>query len=231
MPRQKLGVGTQVPKVQRTCCTPRWHCEGRFRIIRCIHQARSVNITNESNWRYIKGTYSWCSIRLYPSQSVQTSGYVCHDTKLPKAWSNIRRTSGSPWTKFVRTSSCRITGVKHYSKRSIGHGWKKSTKLRMLILCIVSKVYFSRHAWMTLHSLERSKTLILCGRRWMKHVDLGEPTSFLDHVFLGRTQRAWKPDESIVWRVQKDVRIAILCQSNWKVGWLWKIACESDRLV
>ena len=69
---------------------------------------------------------------------------------------------------------------------------------RMLILCIVSKVYFSRHAWMTLHSLERSRTLIPMWKNWMKHVDLGEPTSFLDHVYLGCTQCECKPDESRV---------------------------------
>ena len=32
----------------------------------------------------------------------------------------------------------------------------------------------------------------------MKHVDLGEPTSFLDHVYLGCTQRECKPNEDIV---------------------------------
>ena len=33
-------------------------------------------------------------------------------------------------------------------------------------------------------------------KKWMKHVDLGEPTSFLDHVYLGCTQCECKPDES-----------------------------------
>ena len=32
----------------------------------------------------------------------------------------------------------------------------------------------------------------------MKVVDLGEPTSFLDHVYLGRTQRECKPNETII---------------------------------
>ena len=30
-----------------------------------------------------------------------------------------------------------------------------------------------------------------------KEVDLGEPTSFLDHVYLGCTRRDWKPDADI----------------------------------
>ena len=32
----------------------------------------------------------------------------------------------------------------------------------------------------------------------MKHVDLGEPTSFLDRVHLGCSQRKCKPNESMV---------------------------------
>ena len=35
-------------------------------------------------------------------------------------------------------------------------------------------------------------------KKLMKLVDLGEPTSFLDHVFLGCTQRQCKPNEIII---------------------------------
>ena len=66
---------------------------------------------------------------------------ICTDIQLPYYW-----------------------GETSFEKCSTGHGWKKSTELRVLILCVVRKVYFSRYTWMTLHSLERSKTLILCGR-------------------------------------------------------------------
>ena len=62
--------------------------------------------------------------------------------------------------------------------------------------------------------------------------DLGEPTSFLDHVYLGCTQRAWKPDDSVVDENRKMFESWIyICQSDWKVAWLREIACEHDRLV
>ena len=32
----------------------------------------------------------------------------------------------------------------------------------------------------------------------MNNVDIGEPTSFLDHVYLGCTQRECKPNETII---------------------------------
>ena len=43
---------------------------------------------------------------------------------------------------------------------------------------------------MTSSWLERNRILIRCGNYLLnKEVDLGEPTSFLDHVYLGCTQR------------------------------------------
>ena len=54
----------------------------------------------------------------------------------------------------------------------------------------------------------------------MKHVDLGEPTSFLDHVYLGCTQRECKPDESLVDECRKMFESRICAGANEKVTWL-----------
>ena len=51
---------------------------------------------------------------------------------------------------------------------------------------------------MTSNWLERNKTLIRCGKLLNKEVDLGEPTSFLDHVYLGCTQRQREISNDIV---------------------------------
>ena len=51
---------------------------------------------------------------------------------------------------------------------------------------------------MTSNWLERSKTLIRCGKVLNEEVDLGEPTSFLDHVYLGCTQRQCEISKDIV---------------------------------
>ena len=52
---------------------------------------------------------------------------------------------------------------------------------------------------MTSNWLERNKTLIRCGKCLLnKEVDLVEPTSFLDHVHLGCTQRQCEISEDIV---------------------------------
>ena len=56
-------------------------------------------------------------------------------------------------------------------------------------LYIVNMGYTYLCMWMTQNWLERNKILIRCGKLLNKEVDLGEPTSFLDHVYLGCTQR------------------------------------------
>ena len=51
---------------------------------------------------------------------------------------------------------------------------------------------------MTSNWLERNKILIRCEKVLNKEVDLGEPTSFLDHVYLGCTQRQCEISKDIV---------------------------------
>ena len=52
--------------------------------------------------------------------------------------------------------------------------------------------------WTTLKWLEESKNLTPVWKKLMKNVDLGEPTSFLDHVYLGCTQRECEQNDKIV---------------------------------
>ena len=49
-----------------------------------------------------------------------------------------------------------------------------------------------------------------CDRKLMQHVDLGEPTSFLDHVHLGCTQRECKANEIVIFEYRENVRIMLV---------------------
>ena len=44
----------------------------------------------------------------------------------------------------------------------------------------------------------KKQNMALMWKKLMKHVDIDEPTSFLDHVHLGCTQRECKPTETII---------------------------------
>ena len=48
-------------------------------------------------------------------------------------------------------------------------------------------------------------------------VGLDEPTSFLDHVYLGCTQRECQPNEIVIKEKREDVRITNLCRSDRKI--------------
>ena len=65
----------------------------------------------------------------------------------------------------------------------------------------------------------------------MKLVDHGEPTSFLDPVFLVWTQRECKSNESINEEYRKMFESRILRQSNGKVTRSEEIPREHDRVV
>ena len=67
------------------------------------------------------------------------------------------------------------------------YGWEKVPNWECLFVNR-EKGYSYLCMWTISNWLERNKTLIRCGK-YSKKVDLGEPTSFLDHVYLGCTQR------------------------------------------
>ena len=51
----------------------------------------------------------------------------------------------------------------------------------------------------------------------MMHVDIDEPTSFLDHVYLGCTRRECKPNENIFEQKKDDVRMTYFFWRNRKL--------------
>ena len=57
-------------------------------------------------------------------------------------------------------------------------------------------------------------------KKLMKHVDLDEPTSFLDRVYLGRAQRECKPNEVIIEEYTKVLESRISAGATEKLpGW------------
>ena len=68
---------------------------------------------------------------------------------------------------------------------------------------IEDKDYSYRFLWMTSNWLKEKLNLSLVWKKLMKLVDLGEPTSFLDDVYLGCAQRECKPNESVIEECRK----------------------------
>ena len=54
---EECWIGSKAPKVQRSSCTPRWHCERWFRITRSIYWTGLISITSDGR----KGNGCYCS--------------------------------------------------------------------------------------------------------------------------------------------------------------------------
>ena len=73
-----------------------------------------------------------------------------------------------------------------------------------------------RYTWMRLTWLKRSR-LWLPLRGWCKTLILTNAHPFLDHVYLGCTQRECKPNEIMVDEYRK------MCESRMSAGWTEKL--------
>ena len=66
----------------------------------------------------------------------------------------------------------------------------------------------------------KKEKMVPMRKNMMKHLDLDEPTSFLDHVYLGCTQRGWKPNETIIEQYKRMSESCISAGATEKLpGW------------
>ena len=101
-----------------------------------------------------------------------------------------RRSNGSSSTKFSRTS-------RQFEEVLLELGWEKVPNLECLFVHRKQGLSLSVH--MDDNKMTGKKlNMAPMWKKWVKHVDLDEPISFLDHVYLGCTQRECKPNEIIV---------------------------------
>ena len=67
--------------------------------------------------------------------------------------------------------------------------------------------------------IKKKQNMARMWKKLMKHVDLDEPTSFLDHVHLGCTQRKCKPNESTLKEYRGMFQSRISAVTTEKTGW------------
>ena len=152
------------------------------------------------------------------SQNVQIFGYVYQNTSGPNhgpVW-KIRSFLQSEiftvirWQDYYGKSNSRKFYFNTLGKKfQIGNAYSLTEKKGYSCLCM-----WTRHNW-----LETNKT--------MKDVDLGEPTSFLDHVYLGCTQRECQISKDIVDNYRKMFESRI---SAWALDKL-PVSAKSDANI
>ena len=150
----------------------------------CAGQAAdAVSAYTRSKWKMHRRYWK------FQSQNVQTFGYV-YQTQMAKIMVQYGRSSRSSWTKSVRSSFGRtVMGkaiwenpieVRLGEKFQIGNVSFVTTRKRAILICVCGRY---QTGWK-----ETNIESDVESTQW-KTVILGEPTSFLDHVYLGCTQR------------------------------------------
>ena len=134
----------------------------------------------------------------FRSQNVQTSGYVYHDTKWPKSWSSME----DPVVPLERNLSMVIHlqdhhGKKQFDKNLLDHGWETVPNWECLFAKRQKGLFLSAYVD-DIKLAGKKQNIDPLWKVLTKHADFGEPTSFLEHVYLECTQRECKTSEDIV---------------------------------
>ena len=228
---QEFGAGTSISEIQRQSRTPRWHCKICFRVVCSIYWPRIVSISNDS--RKCHGHFfqdyqdaqhkqqtkypvirrsKWRTHQRYwrfQSQNVQKFGYVYQNTNGPKSWSSMEGPVVALERNLYGHPLAGLLWERQFEKVLLKYGWEKVSNWECLFVHR-EKGYSYLCMWMTSNWLERNQNIDPMWKVLDKKVDLGEPTSFLDHVNLGCTQRQCEISKDIVdnYRTMFESRIS-----------------------
>ena len=199
MSSQEFGVGDTIPEVQRKSRASRRHCERRLRSLPdCDGQAADAisaytQVRMEDAQKLLKIPKSerpdvW--IRLPKHKWPKSRAYI-EDRVFPLG----RNLHGHP-----------LAGIlwERQFEKSIDRTWlgKKVPNCECLFVHRKQKLFLSVYVD-DIKMAGKKQNLAPMWKTLMKDVDIGEPTSFLDHENLGCTQRECKPNEKIIGQYHK----------------------------
>ena len=110
---------------------------------------------------------------------------------------------------------------RHFEEVLLELGWEKSAELGMSFCSSKTGIFLSVFAD-DIKMAGKKQNMAAMWKKLMKIVDTDEQTSFLDHVYLGCTQRECKPDETIIEQYTKMFGITS------RVG---KVSCKESSMV
>ena len=230
-------------KVQRKSRAPKWHCKTRLWSLHSLHWTRLVCVPNHcrnkidviarlpdcdgqaadavSAYTQVKMEDAPKLLRIPKSECPKIYGYVFPDTSGP----NRGQTQKIQWFLLNEILYGHpLAGPvweRQFEKVVNGTWMGKSAELGMSFLFIENKDCSNRCTWIISKITGKKQNMAPMWKKLMKIVDLDEPTSFLDHVYLGCTQRECKPNEIIIeeYRKMLESRISAGATENLP-GWV-----------
>ena len=137
--------------------------------------------------------------------------------KWPKSWSEIE----DPVVPLERnlyghTACWPLVGQ---FEEVLGLGWEEVPKWECLLAHRKQGLFLSVHVD-DIKMAETMQNMAPMSKKLIELVDLDEPTSFLDHVYLGCTQRECEPNEDIVNQCREmfESRISATAAENYQDG-------------
>ena len=137
--------------------------------------------------------------------------------KWPKSWEYIEDPVVPLERNLYGHPLAGLLWERQFGKALMEPGWEKLPFGN--VYSFTEKIFLSIYVDDT--KMERKKqTLDPMWKKLMKNVDIDEPTSFLDHVYLGCTQRECNPNEKIIGQYNKMFESRISAGATEKLpGW------------
>ena len=111
------------------------------------------------------------------------------DEKLKIPWYVLNET----WTVIQELDCC----GREFQEALFELGWMKIPNWECMFVHRKQGLFFSVYVD-DIKMVGNKQNMAPMRKKKKKHVDIDEPTSFLDHVYLGCTQRECKPNETII---------------------------------
>ena len=141
-----------------------------------------------------------------PGGAGQAADAVSTYTHVPRyKWSKSWSTIEDPVVRFFLNEMCIVTlfaGLvweRQFEKVLLGLGWETVPHWECLFVHRKEELLLSVYVD-DINMADIKQNMAPMWKTLMRNVHLGEPTSFLDHVYLGCTQRDCKPNETIIER-------------------------------
>ena len=155
----------------------------KSRLPRCEQQTQYL-LTPRSKWKMHHHFWK------FRSQNVQIFRFVYHDTNGQKSWSSMEDPVVPLERNLYGHPLAGLLWERQFEKVLLEHGWEKVPNWECLFVHRWKRKGFFLSVYVDdLKLAGKKQNIDPMSKILMKDVDLGEPTSFFDHVYLGCTQR------------------------------------------
>ena len=150
--------------------------------------------------------------------------------KWPKSWEYIEDPVVPLERNLYGHPLAGLLWERQFEKALMELGWEKVTNWECLFVQRKQWLLLSVHVD-DIKMAGKKQNLAPMWKKLMKDVDIEEPVSFLDHVYLGCTQQECKPNEKIISQYNKMFESRIFCWSNREITRMGQTSRENFSVV